>query len=167
MREHDDERILVVANMSRFVQYADLDLSAYRGLVPVEMFGRVEFPRIEDRPLFLTLGPHAFIWFTLEADPSGRGAEVRPSEEQRTDYQRAGRLDALLGGRARAQLLSALPAYLRARRWFRSKARRIKSVTLRDRSADRRDDDAAERRRASRSSTSSTPRARPSRTCCR
>ena len=77
VREHEDERILVVANLSRFVQYADLDLSAYRGLVPVEMFGRVEFPRIEDRPLFLTLGPHAFIWFSLEADPSGRGVEVR------------------------------------------------------------------------------------------
>src|SRR6187401_2926170 len=38
VREHEGERILIVANMSRFVQYADLDLSAYRGLVPVEMF---------------------------------------------------------------------------------------------------------------------------------
>src|SRR3954447_5525987 len=132
VREYDGERILVVANMSRFVQYADLDLSAYKGLVPVEMFGRVEFPRVEDRPLFLTLGPHAFIWFTLEADPSGRGGEVRATEERAPTLSAAADLDGLLAGRARSQLLSALPAYLRARRWFRSKARRIKAVTLAD-----------------------------------
>ena len=76
VREYGEERILVVANMSRFVQYADLDLSAYRGMVPVEMFGRVEFPRIADRPLFLTLGPHAFIWFSLEIDPSGAARKL-------------------------------------------------------------------------------------------
>jgi maltose alpha-D-glucosyltransferase/alpha-amylase len=132
VREHDGERILVVANMSRFVQYADLDLSEYRGMVPVEMFGRVEFPRVEDRPLFLTLGPHAFIWFTLEADPSGRGVEVRSIDDRAPTITASADLDALLGGRARAQLVRALPAYLRARRWFRSKARRIKSVALRD-----------------------------------
>jgi maltose alpha-D-glucosyltransferase/alpha-amylase len=132
VREHGGERILVVANMSRFVQYADFDLSAYKGLVPVEMFGRVEFPRVDERPLFLTLGPHAFIWFTLEADPSGRGAEVRAAEESAPTLNAAADLEALLYGRARAQLTRALPAYLRARRWFRSKARRIKSVTLRD-----------------------------------
>ena len=38
-------RILVVANLSRFVQYVELDLSAFQGLVPVELFGRTTFPR--------------------------------------------------------------------------------------------------------------------------
>ena len=132
VREYDGERILVVANMSRFVQYADLDLSAFRGMIPVEMFGRVEFPRIEERPLFLTLGPHGFIWFSLEADPSGRGHEIRAAEERAPTLSAPANLDALLTGRARAQLLGALPAYLRARRWFRSKARLIKTVALRD-----------------------------------
>ncbi|MEX2547067.1 MAG: maltose alpha-D-glucosyltransferase [Chloroflexota bacterium] len=132
VREFEDERILVVANMSRFVQYAELDLSAYRGLVPVEMFGRVEFPRVDDRPLFLTLGPHAFIWFALEADPSGRGAEVRSIDQQVPTLTAAADLDGLLRGSARTELLRLLPGYFRARRWFRSKARRIKSVTLHD-----------------------------------
>ena len=95
VREHEGEQILVVANMSRFVQYADLDLSAYRGLVPVEMFGRVEFPRIGDRPLFMTLGPHAFIWFSLEADPSGRGHEVRTLDRAGTDLERRRRASTL------------------------------------------------------------------------
>jgi maltose alpha-D-glucosyltransferase/alpha-amylase len=132
VREHEGERILVVANMSRFVQYADLDLSAYRGMVPVEMFGRVEFPRIEDRPLFLTLGPHAFIWFTLETDPGASASDLLTTTQTAPTISAPADLDALLSGRARAQLLDALPTYLRARRWFRSKARRIKAVTLRD-----------------------------------
>jgi maltose alpha-D-glucosyltransferase/alpha-amylase len=132
MREFEDERILVVANMSRFVQYAEIDLSAYRGLVPVEMFGRVEFPRIEDRPLFLTLGPHAFIWFALEADPAGRGVEVRDPAERAPTLATPADLDTLLTGTGRRQLMGLLPAYMRGRRWFRSKARRIKTVSLHD-----------------------------------
>jgi maltose alpha-D-glucosyltransferase/alpha-amylase len=132
VREYESEQILVVANMSRFVQYADLDLSAYRGLVPVEMFGRVEFPRIDDKPLFLTLGPHAFIWFSLEADPSGRGVEVRRDEDAAPALNAVPDLDRILRGPARADLLRLLPGYIRARRWFRSKARRIKGVTLYD-----------------------------------
>ena len=132
IREFEDERILVVANLSRFVQYADLDLSEYRGMTPVEMFGRVEFPRIEDRPLFLTLAPHGFIWFALESDPSGRGGEVRGDGDVAPTLRAPAALDALLTGKSRGELTGVLPAYLRARRWFRSKARRIKGVSLYD-----------------------------------
>ena len=132
VREYEGERILVVANMSRFVQYADLDLSAFRGMVPVEMFGRVEFPRVEDRPLFLTLGPHAFIWFTLETDPSRRPGETPATGGQAPTISAPADLDTLLTGRARGQLLRVLPMYLRERRWFRSKSRRIKGVSVRD-----------------------------------
>jgi maltose alpha-D-glucosyltransferase / alpha-amylase len=131
VREHDGERILVVANTSRFVQYAELDLGNYAGLVPVEMFGRVEFPRLADHPFFLTLGPHAFMWFSLEADPSGRGREVRSPTEQAPTLNEPADLRRLLtadgGG-----LMRLLPAYIRARRWFRSKARRIKRVSVQD-----------------------------------
>ncbi len=38
----------------------------------------------------------------------------------------------MLRGPARADLTRLLPGYLRARRWFRSKARRIKNVSLYD-----------------------------------
>ncbi|PIW64846.1 MAG: maltose alpha-D-glucosyltransferase, partial [Candidatus Omnitrophica bacterium CG12_big_fil_rev_8_21_14_0_65_50_5] len=46
IRKFESETILVVANLSRFVQYAELDLSAYKSMMPVEMFGRIEFPLI-------------------------------------------------------------------------------------------------------------------------
>jgi maltose alpha-D-glucosyltransferase/alpha-amylase len=67
LRRYHDERILVVANLSRFVQYVELDLAAWRGMVPVEMLGRMALPAIGDQPYLLTLGPYAFYWLSLEA----------------------------------------------------------------------------------------------------
>ncbi|MEO1446886.1 MAG: alpha-glucosidase C-terminal domain-containing protein, partial [Cyanobacteria bacterium J06635_11] len=63
----EDEQILVVANLSRFVQSVQLDLSAFKGLVPVEIFGRTAFPAIaDDGSYFLSMGPYAFYWFALK-----------------------------------------------------------------------------------------------------
>ena len=45
IREYEGERVLVVANLSRFVQHAELDLSRFAGQMPVELFSRNEFPR--------------------------------------------------------------------------------------------------------------------------
>jgi maltose alpha-D-glucosyltransferase/alpha-amylase len=131
LREYEDEKILVVANTSRFVQYVELDLTARRGLVPVEMFGRVEFPRLDDRPMVLTLAPHGFLWFSLEADPSGSGTDRRSADDGPPQIVAPADLAGLLAGPDHGRLLRLLPAYLRGRRWFRSKARRIKSVSLR------------------------------------
>jgi maltose alpha-D-glucosyltransferase / alpha-amylase len=51
LRCYEDETVLVVANLSRFVQYARLDLSRFRDHVPVELFGLTEFPRVGRRPV--------------------------------------------------------------------------------------------------------------------
>jgi len=56
----------VVANLSRFVQYVELDLSRCRGMVPVELFGRTKFPAVGDNPYMLSLGGYDFYWFSLE-----------------------------------------------------------------------------------------------------
>ncbi|MBV8312000.1 MAG: putative maltokinase, partial [Planctomycetaceae bacterium] len=82
IRKFDDERILVVANLSRFVQYVQLDLKDYAGIAPQEVLGRTPFPQITDQPYLLTLGPHGFIWFSLAdggADPAGRRSAGMPA----------------------------------------------------------------------------------------
>src|SRR5439155_163892 len=48
-----------------FSQYVELDLSRFAGRTPVELIGRVHFPRIGELPYLLTLGPHDFLWFEL------------------------------------------------------------------------------------------------------
>src|SRR5687768_5818991 len=46
VREYGDERILVVANLSRFVQFTQLDMREYAAVVPIKLFGRTPFPAI-------------------------------------------------------------------------------------------------------------------------
>jgi maltose alpha-D-glucosyltransferase/alpha-amylase len=67
IRRYENETLFCVVNLSRFVQYAELDLSQFHGSQPVELFGETRFPLIGELPYFLTLGPHAFYWFRLES----------------------------------------------------------------------------------------------------
>ena len=66
IRRDDKDAILCLANLSRSVQPVELDLTRFRGMVPVEMLGRTEFPRIGDQPYFLSVGAYAFNWFMLQ-----------------------------------------------------------------------------------------------------
>jgi maltose alpha-D-glucosyltransferase / alpha-amylase len=66
LRLGEGQTVLVVNNLSRFVQPVELDLSSFFGCVPVELFGETVFPRIGEAPYFLSLGPHTFYWFRLD-----------------------------------------------------------------------------------------------------
>ena len=66
IRSDASSHILVVCNLSRHAQPAELDLSAYKDWSPVELFGETPFPVVEERPYQLTLGPYMFLWFHLE-----------------------------------------------------------------------------------------------------
>jgi maltose alpha-D-glucosyltransferase/alpha-amylase len=125
LREYEDERILVVANLSRFAQYAELDLSRFRGMVPVELFGHTEFPQIGELPYFITLGPHQFYWFSVEPQRAGYTADVRPPT-----VEVQGPWDQVLSPRVKGVLEGALPAYLQTKRWFGAKARKIKQAEI-------------------------------------
>jgi maltose alpha-D-glucosyltransferase / alpha-amylase len=46
LRKHEDVTLLVVVNLSRLSQYAELDLAEYRGRRLVELFGQTKFPQI-------------------------------------------------------------------------------------------------------------------------
>ncbi|MDB6033238.1 MAG: trehalose synthase [Verrucomicrobiales bacterium] len=132
IRECEGERILVVVNLSRFPQPVELDLSRFKDYVPLELFGRTEFPLIKDKLYLLTLSPHAAFWFSLEpkriAQITGQGAGGRQLEPLLVSDS----WEEVTSGRGRAQLESRLPAYLHERRWFGGKTREIKSVHIRD-----------------------------------
>ena len=66
VRQHRDEVILCVANLSRSAQATELDLSAWKDRVPLEMLGRTNFPAIGELPYMITLAPYGFYWFKLE-----------------------------------------------------------------------------------------------------
>lgn len=131
VRRYEHEAILVVANLSRFVQWAELDLSAYRGSIPVELFGRIEFPPIDEGTYRLTLGPHSFYWFSLERPKAGEEPLIL-TPNQLPFFPLHVHDDHLELGPAKRALEEYLPRYLRQRRWFAGKARRVKQVRFLD-----------------------------------
>ena len=71
VRQYRDEVILCVANLSRSAQATELDLSAWKDRIPLEMLGRSRFPAIGELPYMITLAPYGFYWFELRLrDPS-------------------------------------------------------------------------------------------------
>jgi maltose alpha-D-glucosyltransferase / alpha-amylase len=129
LRETDDESILVVANLSRFSQYVELDLSRFRGRAPVELFGRTSFPVIDERPYRISLGPHGFMWFCIGCR-DGDKTETTPAELPTVRV--SGGWGGLLKGQGRKALREALEPYLRRHRWFAGKARTLQSTDVID-----------------------------------
>jgi maltose alpha-D-glucosyltransferase/alpha-amylase len=128
-RETESETILVIANLSRLSQYAELDLSRYRGQFPTELFGRTAFPAIGEEPYRLSLGPHGFFWFCLgcRGEPEAEAGEYRlPTISIRHD------ISELFKGRGRKSLGETLEPYLRRQRWYAGKARILQSVDVVD-----------------------------------
>jgi maltose alpha-D-glucosyltransferase/alpha-amylase len=121
LRSIEDETVLVVANLSRFHQWVELELSRFEGLVPIEMSGLAHFPAITGSPYRLSLSPHGFIWFRLERRGTARlTGEQAPHARARGDWLE------LLSPEPSPLLERAVLAYVRERRWFRSKSREPK-----------------------------------------
>jgi maltose alpha-D-glucosyltransferase/alpha-amylase len=127
LRQGAGETILVVANLSRFSQPVELDLSALVGGTPVEMFGNVRFPTVEQGGRYpLAVGPHGFFWFLIEpAEPVAEAAATVP-EIRVASVTVAPLADP---GFAR-EMERRLPRLLPQMRWFTSKARHIRSVRV-------------------------------------
>ncbi len=133
VRRYESEQILCVANLSRFLQAVELDLTKWKGLVPVELFSSNEMPVVGDAPYFLTLGPHSFYWFSLQprsaptVQSDGAGlASLLP------EIRVEGSWESVLTGTPKERLESVLSGYIRQRRWFAGKARRVKSAQISD-----------------------------------
>jgi maltose alpha-D-glucosyltransferase/alpha-amylase len=67
LREHEESHdvVLCVNNLSSRAQPVELPLQRFDGYTPIELLGRVPFPRIGELPYLLTLPPHGFFWFQL------------------------------------------------------------------------------------------------------
>ncbi len=132
IREYQNEKILCVANLSRFAQPVELDLAAYAGMVPVEMLGYVEFPRIRNAPYPLTLGSYGFLWMELQPSPE---PVPNMAEAGEPELQISGVTDwmSVLEGNGRRELEeSVLQGYVTRQRWFGGKSRPITGTRIED-----------------------------------
>ncbi|HEX4085022.1 MAG TPA: maltose alpha-D-glucosyltransferase [Chthoniobacteraceae bacterium] len=132
IRQYEDETVLVVANLSRFAQVAELDLSAFAGQTLVEVFSRNDFPAIKPQtPYVFTLGSYDTYWLALQ--PELAKADVSAGYSAPTFSATPG-LDILLDGALTDSFESrVLPEYLQACRWFGGKTRGIRTLRVGER----------------------------------
>lgn len=129
IRSYEEETILTVINLSRNAQAVNVDLSAYEGCVPEEIFSMNRFPRVHKTPYMVALGPYGYFWLRLirEESPSGRNVLLDRIA------LRAGSWNELFAGRSLEQLETVIfPPYYKSARWFGGKARNIIRIRVND-----------------------------------
>ena len=131
LRQYEDERVLCVANLSRFAQPVDLDLAELDGLVPVEMLGYVDFPVIDRQPYRLTLAPYSFLW--LELQQRTQPAEISLESVEQSALNATAGWESVFDGASRQRLeTNSLVDFLPKQRWYGGKSRRIKTTRILD-----------------------------------
>ena len=127
IRQGAGESVLVVANLSRFSQPVELDLTAHAGGTPVEMFGNVRFPTVgTDGRFTIALGPHGFYWFLIEPAVAPEAAAVTVPEVRVSSIATAPLGDPSFARDLERRAVKILPTL----RWFTGKARSIRGVRV-------------------------------------
>jgi maltose alpha-D-glucosyltransferase/alpha-amylase len=128
VRKHENEKVLVVVNLSRHPQTAELDLGKCAGCIPEEVFGQNEFPAIRETGYPLTLGPYGYYLFHLKERPLAAAAarpRALPNAGTVEDW------DDLFKGRIKDRFeRDILPEYITGCRWFAGKSRRVQKVRI-------------------------------------
>ncbi|MEN6625583.1 MAG: maltose alpha-D-glucosyltransferase [Candidatus Sumerlaeia bacterium] len=128
VRRHEEETILVMVNLSRHAQYLELDLSPWRGMTPIELFGQTRFPAIGELPYFVTIGPHTFYWFRLA--PSKISDELAVAGRPIPELTVAGPWENLFRPEQKKAIEDALPPVIAAAHWYSTKNRQIRSAEI-------------------------------------
>jgi maltose alpha-D-glucosyltransferase/alpha-amylase len=128
IRSCDDETMLVIVNLSRFTQPAELDLSEYKGYFPIEVFSKNKFPAIrEKRPYFFTLGPYAHHWFLLQK------IDAKQDQSASLPLMKLEKWNDLEDNLKMQHLETIiLPQYLPKTKWFERKHREVEQIRIKN-----------------------------------
>ena len=118
VRQYKDEAILCVANLSRSAQATELDLSAWKDRVPLEMLGRTRFPAIGELPYMITLAPYGFYWFQLKEREKSEHVEPTVVPEFETLVVPVGATWVSLTRTRSVFERDVLPGHLARTRWY-------------------------------------------------
>ncbi|HET8574305.1 MAG TPA: maltose alpha-D-glucosyltransferase [Edaphocola sp.] len=126
-RAYEEEIILVVVNLSRYIQPAEIDLKNFEGYIPVELQSRNKFPVIKDTGYFLSLGGYDFQWFSLIPVVS-----VIKQGKHSSEYILQGMEDICTGDFRKILVENILPEWLKNSRWFGGRKKSIRSIEMED-----------------------------------
>ena len=145
LRQYNDDTILCVVNLARSAQPVELDLTEFKGAVPIELLGSTPFPPIGELPYFLTLPGYGFYWFRLSREaqaPPWHGERLAPEDlpvlvlvdgwnsffPDRVPIWRSE-----FATKLRSQLENrVLPTYVAAQRWYAGKGAPITKTQMID-----------------------------------
>jgi maltose alpha-D-glucosyltransferase/alpha-amylase len=130
VRQYLDERVLIVANLSRFAQSAELDLSKLQGSVPVEMFGRTRFPAVGEQKYSISLGPYAFYWFHLQPKEVSLESLTISGNREEVPVLTAESPEEVFSYSTWQGVSKLLPRLMPGRPWFMGRNRHIRNVTI-------------------------------------
>jgi maltose alpha-D-glucosyltransferase / alpha-amylase len=124
-RTYEDETMLVIVNLSRYTQPADLDLSDFKGHIPTEVFSKNKFPGIKEDNYFFTMGPHDCQWFLLRNISKEQGSSETLHSLMVDSWN-----GELSGHFIHEMETRVLPDYMMRMRWFGGKGRHIENIRI-------------------------------------
>jgi maltose alpha-D-glucosyltransferase/alpha-amylase len=130
VRQYQDEVLLCVANLSRSAQATELDLSAFKDRIPLEMLGRTRFPAIGETPYMITLAPYGFYWFHLQERDKSEPAVLREVPEFETLVVPMNSTWVSLARTRGVFERDVLPGHLARTRWYPERSAKAIQPTL-------------------------------------
>jgi len=126
LRKYEEETLLVVVNLSKYAQVAEVPLEGYKGYVLCELMSKNRFPAIgEASSYFFTLSPHTYLWFSIE--------KIFPGLNEYNDVPQ-------LNLRTWTEIMhkdnrpvletKVLPAFLFRQKWFSGRNRTIYNIEI-------------------------------------
>ena len=127
-REYEEEKILVVVNLSRYSQHVELDLHEYAGSIPTEVFSRNDFPIITDEPWPISMQFKNYFWLELrKADK-----DIKQQMIQREILSLDTRQWATLGNELQSEIKLAIKDYIIRNEWLLSNVYKLRDINIID-----------------------------------
>ncbi len=125
-RSYKDEHLLVVVNLSKFSQPVELELKAFGGYQPTDVFSNGPFPKVSREGVYyLTLSAHSFMWLKLEKEKTDNDEELPLQNLQLDAWEQIYEKPSL-----KMLQEDVLPQYLRRMKWFAGSKHRILNVSV-------------------------------------
>lgn len=124
-RTYKDETLLIICNLSKYAQPAEIDLREFNGYIPVELFSKNAFPLIKEEPYFFTLSAHSFQWFLLQKVRHKKDDVSALPKFELSEWE-----DILKGDSKDILEKEILLSYLDKTTWFKGKGKKVYSLNI-------------------------------------
>lgn len=128
LREYNNERILVVANLSKSSQYVEIQLEEFANITPIDLFSSSPFNSISEGGYGLTLGRYGYYWLSLsksKIENADFGDKSVPAFICKNDWKEIFNLT-----NKKKLIDKLLPEFLQQSRWYRAKSKEIESLEI-------------------------------------